>query len=60
MFDNKQHSSAKDNIMKYQEKEYRVVNLLNGLVQLVIADNKWQAMHLGIKWFGTKKVGLIQ
>ena len=46
--------------MKYQEREYRVVNLLNGLVQLVIADNKWQAMHLGIKWFGTKKVGLIQ
>lgn len=40
-------------------KEYKMVNLLNGLVVLIIAKNKWNAMKMARKHFATSLVNVI-
>ena len=44
--------------MNARRKEYTVINMLSGLVQVVIADSKYEAIDKGIKWFGVNQVRL--
>ena len=42
------------------KNRYKVVNLLSGLIEVVIARNMWQALRKGRKIFATSMVRIIQ
>ena len=41
-------------------KEYRMVSLLSGLIEVVIARSAWEALRKGRRIFATSMVKLIQ
>ena len=41
-------------------KKYRVVNLLSGLIEVVIARSTWEALRKGRRIFATSMVRTIQ
>jgi len=44
--------------MNARRKEYRVINMLSGLVQVVVAESKYEAINKGIDFFGVNQVRL--